>query len=398
MASLAGLSGLLLFGVTVVLSARFRWVESLVGGLDKVYRSHQRLGSLAFVVILVHPALLSWERAHLSVRRAARVWLPGGDAGMLAGQAALALMIPALVLTLFAAVRHQTLVALQRLLGLLFMPAAFHAITADGTAAETPILRALTIVIVTLGLASLVKHTLLGRTLDRHRPYEVVSVRHLGTDLAELRLRPTEGAMQFVPGQFAYLRLRDAAVSAEPHPFSIASSAAEDELRFVVKELGDWTGGLESVASGTAAVAEGPYGRFSHRFVKGRRQLWVAGGIGITPFLSMAASLAVDGCPYDVDLVWCYPRHDTAPELLDELSSLAAQRPHLRLHARCDLEHPLLSAAALADICATSPAGPLADREVLLCGPTVMRDALRSQLLDAGVRAPRIHEEGFAYR
>lgn len=403
--SFAALSGMMLFTVTVVLSARLRFVESLIGGLDKVYRTHHVLGALAFALIVVHPAFLAWKYAHISLERAAHLFGPSTRWPLLAGQIALGVMIPAMVVTLYVTVRHQTLVALQRSLGLAMVPAAYHSLFAGGDSVRSAPLRFYLALLCALGFAALAKHSLLGNKLDRHRSYTVASVRHVGPDLAELWLTPTESSIKFVPGQFAYLRFPNAApalpdsgagVTVEAHPFSIASPAMTDNIRFIVKTVGDWTRHIEEVEVGTAAMIEGPYGRFSHRFVRGHSQLWIAGGIGITPMLSMAASLAPTGCPYDVDLVWAFPTDDSAP-FVDELRRLAADRPHLRIHARSDETFPFLSAHTLRTICDDSPGNPLNDREILMCGPAPMRDALRSQLLEAGITPSRIHDEEFRY-
>lgn len=396
LSALAGLTGLLLYAVTIVLSARFRSVEALVGGLDKVYRQHHHLGALAFSLMLTHPALLAWKYAHLSLERSAHLFGPTTRWPLFAGQVTLFAMIPALTLTIFVTVRHQTLIALQRLLGVLFVPAAYHSLFTGGDARRSAPLRAYLVLVCAAALVALVKHSLLGRRLDRHHAFTVASITHSGPDMAEIWLTPDAGAMRHVPGQFAYVRFPHASIPGEAHPFSIASPPDGRAIRFVVKELGDWTRRIESLAAGAAAVVEGPYGRFSHRFVRGRSQLWVAGGIGITPFLSMAAALAPTGCPYDVDLVWCYPTPQSAP-FLEELAQLAADRPHLRLHPRCDLDHPLPTAELLAAICDASPGAPLVEREVLLCGPAVMRDSLTTQLLSAGVAPRRIHSEEFRY-
>lgn len=404
LSSLTAVSGLFLFATTIVLSARFGVVESLVGGLDKVYLRHHRYGSLAFALLLLHPALLTWERAQVWVARAARLWHPSGSVSALAGQVALALMIPAMVATLYLTVRHQRLVVLQRVLGLLVIPASIHALASDGRSTggdASPLVRWLMWVAIAGAVLALVKHTVLGRRLDRHRPYVVASVEAVGPGLDAITLQPTAGQLHFVPGQFAFLRLRDDAVPTEPHPFSIASSPEGTALRFVVKELGDWTGKVGGISAGSSAVVEGPYGRFSHRFVRGRSQLWVAGGIGITPFLAMAASLQPTGCPYDVDLVWCLPSPTTTPPLIAELEALAAGREHLRVHVRSDADHVEdgpVTAPELRELCASSRGAPLVDREVLICGPEEMRVALRRQFLDLGIQARRLHEEGFRYR
>ena len=62
-------------------------------------------------------------------------------------------------------------------------------------------------------------------------------------------------------------------------------------LRVTVKALGDYTSRLpELIEPGMPAVIGGPHGRFDHR--KGTdRQVWIAGGVGVAPFLSWLRAL-----------------------------------------------------------------------------------------------------------
>lgn len=81
---------------------------------------------------------------------------------------------------------------------------------------------------------------------------------------------------------------------------------------------------------------------------------------------------------------------DQAP-FRDELSEVGATIAELTVREICDRRDGFLSAATIA------ANGPLANREFLLCGPPTMMHTLRDQLLDAGVRATRIHFEEFEF-
>ena len=89
-----------------------------------------------------------------------------------------------------------------------------------------------------------------------------------------------------------------------------------------VKAVGDYTRALRSLEVDAEAVVEGPYGSFSHQNVARGRQVWIAGGIGVTPFLSMARSLGGHD-RLDVDFYYCVERAEEA-HFLDELQSIAA--------------------------------------------------------------------------
>ena len=106
----------------------------------------------------------------------------------------------------------------------------------------------------------------------------------------------------FVPGQFAliYIEAKD---GWHRHPFTIASAPAERILRVTVKALGDYTSRLrELLEPGMPAVVGGPHGRFNH--AKGAPdQVWIAGGVGIAPFLSWMRALDEHPPPGRVDLL-----------------------------------------------------------------------------------------------
>jgi predicted ferric reductase len=239
------------------------------------------------------------------------------------------------------------------------------------------------------GLVALVFHTFLGRwTMPQHR-YRVVEIRPLPGGVDDVHLEPVGPPMRFVPGQFGFLRFRHESIGAEAHPFSIASPPGDARVRFVVKELGDYTRRLlTEVHEGAEAVIEGPYGRFSHQAARGRDQVWIAGGIGIAPFLSMAASLPGSG--FRAELYYCFPDDDQAP-FLAELAQLDASVPELTVRMRCDRRDGLLTAGVIAGH------GALGDREFLLCGPPVMMHSMRRQLRRAGVPSGRIHFEEFVF-
>lgn len=387
--SLAAVVGTALFAIAVVMSSRLAAIESLAGGLDRLYRLHHRIGSLAFVLVALHPGLLATRYAQSSWHRAAHLWRPtASDIALTSGQVALWVMTAGMVMTLYGRMRHQRLVWTQRVLGLMLVPGAWHAFRIGGDVGNYRPLRIYLGVLVALGLAALAYHTVLGRLMTHRYHYRLTRITPLAGRVTELRLQPVHRSLPFVPGQFGFLSFPDSRLGAEPHPFSIASGPDEPELRFVVKDLGDYTHRLGELDTGTRADIEGPYGRFSHRLVKNPSQIWIAGGIGIAPFLSMARALEPH---HRVDLYYCVTDAGDAP-FLTELAQLEAANPALRVRIVDERVDGFPTVEMIG-----RRSGPLADREVLICGPPRMNDALVGQLHAAGVRNDRIHYEKFDF-
>jgi ferredoxin-NADP reductase len=184
--------------------------------------------------------------------------------------------------------------------------------------------------------------------------------------------------------------VRPGEVGNQFHPFSITSAPAEPRLRITVKAVGDYTRALRRLDPGAEAVVEGAYGSFSHRIPGGDRQIWLAGGIGVTPFLSMARSLGTEHGPA-VDFYYCV-EHEEEAHFLSELEALAARRDDFRLVVVPRDREGFLTAQRLED-----DLGDLQSAHVLICGPPAMIDSLTSQLHERGVPSGQIHSEEFGF-
>ena len=115
----------------------------------------------------------------------------------------------------------------------------------------------------------------------------------------------------------------------------------------------------------------------------------MAGGIGVTPFLSMARSL--DGNPRSIDFYYCV-EHAPEAHFLDELRAIARSRDDFRVVLVARDADGFLTAARVA-----REHADLSSADVLICGPPAMIDNLRAQLHAVGVRDERIHAEEFGF-
>ena len=228
-------------------------------------------------------------------------------------------------------------------------------------------------------LVQLLRHRLRVVDVTEEAP-GVVSLRIVGRQLDRLRAEP---------GQFFLWRFLDRRRIWSAHPFSLSAAPDGKSLRVTVKALGDHTTHLGGVRPGTRVLAEGPFGVFTEAARRGReRVLLIAGGIGITPIRSM-----VERMRGDVVVIY---RALTDSDLIfkRELDDLAA-RNGLVVHYVVGDHHGegarLLSAEHLRELVPDA-----ADRDVFLCGPPAMTDAISGNLRAAGVPRRRLHLERFA--
>jgi predicted ferric reductase len=412
LAVLCALAGTSAFALNLVLGARLRFVETLFGGLDRMYRAHRVNGQAAFVLLLGHVVLILASRATVSRETALDLLGPGAGWTVFAGVLAFAALTVAILLTLHARLGHELFVYVQRSFGFIFLVATYHVFTTDGTADESTALNAYLATLATLGLAAFAYRSLLASVLVRRRRYRVRAVNRLDEFVTEIVMEPLGEPLDFDPGQFVFvsfrspvlsdrfrpfdLSLRRQVFSIRPgeasnqfHPFSITSAPDERTLRITVKAVGDYTRALRALERGTAAVVEGPYGSFSSNHLENKRQIWIAGGIGVTPFLSMARSL--NGDAPAVDFYYCV-EHEPEAHFLDEIRSIARERDNFRVAVVPRDRDGFLTAERLA-----AENQDLASADVLMCGPPAMIESLRSQLKARGMPGSQIHAEEFNF-
>ncbi|HEY2003506.1 MAG TPA: ferredoxin reductase family protein [Candidatus Saccharimonadia bacterium] len=198
----------------------------------------------------------------------------------------------------------------------------------------------------------------------------------------------------YQPGQFIIWRFLTPELWWQAHPFSISTAPNGRYLRFTSKQVGDFTRSLSGLKPGALVSIDGPHGHFTPARLTRPKALLIAGGSGITPIRSMLEQLPA-GIQDVVVLYAVRTRADLA--LRDEIEALAARRGAV--------VHYLLSGETVAgfttgvvdqaNLRALVP--DVSSREVMLCGPAPMMDAVTANLEHLGLARNFIHTERFAY-
>jgi len=124
----------------------------------------------------------------------------------------------------------------------------------------------------------------------------------------------------------------------------------------------------------------------------GPRQIWIAGGIGLTPFLSFVRDM--DGSlQQHVDFYYTV-RHPEEAIFVGELETAAAKNSNLNLHIRYSAKEGSLT---IEDI-VKNTGGNITGHEVYLCGPLPMIQAFEKKFMELGLPKNNIHYEEFNFR
>jgi predicted ferric reductase len=161
-------------------------------------------------------------------------------------------------------------------------------------------------------------------------------------------------------------------------------------LRLDVKALGDYTKSLLKIQPGAIAEIEGAYGKFSYKNYDNTDQIWIAGGIGITPFLSMARSLKPEQ-KINVDLYYSVKSADELVDYQTLASIMSTESMRFRL-----IPHIADTSGFLTADIIEKQSGTLKDRDFYICGPPPMMKSMKAQLKTKGVPKYRMHSEEFA--
>ncbi|QAU35075.1 ferric reductase-like transmembrane domain-containing protein [Janthinobacterium sp. 17J80-10] len=399
---LSGVYAIALMSLAMMLATRPAWLERPLGGMDRVYRLHKWTGILAVAFAATHWLVeMSDDILKALVGRAGRVH--GAeytglletlrDAAKDMGEFAIYALLAMLVLTLWKRFPYQIWRHLHRVMPGLYLMLAFHAALLAPTDYWTQPLGMLLALLFCGGVIASVL-SLAGR-IGRNRSVSgtVVAVKQSAADVTELTCRLGDAWKGHQPGQFAFVtfgRFEGA------HPFTIASADRGDRtVTFQIKALGDFTRQLShSLWPGQPVRIEGPYGRFAlSRCDPRARQIWIAGGIGVTPFLAWLESLQADPASAPAaDLHYCTRDRESDP-FVARLASLCATLPGMRLHVHGQRQGEVLTAETLA-----SRQDPKSRAEVWFCGPQGLADTLMSKLQRAWPGRLRLHQEAFEMR
>lgn len=405
MVQYTGVVSMSVMSLAMILSVRPSWLENHFDGLDKMYRLHKWLGITALIASTSHwliakaPKWLVQLGVITRPHRMPRPDLPpdslqtvmmhwrGTAEGL--GEWAFYGTIILIVLALIKRLPYRWFSQIHRIFPVAYLILVFHAVVLLQFA-DWPTLLGITMAtLMALGtLAAILSLT--GRKAGKKQINATISrlERHDTSGIISVDIALQSNWQGHQPGQFAFVTFDK---QEGPHPFTIASAWQNDgQLRFMIKSLGDYTNHLtDRLAIGQSLQLEGPYGRFTLE-APTRKQIWIGGGIGITPFVAGLQALPCTSQAQPVDFIHTTSIYDNT--IIQQLQQDASQRG-VNLHVLWDKRDGRLDAQRL-----TEMVPDWCEADIWFCGPSGFGRQLQEGLQAMGLPTGRFHQELFEMR
>ena len=393
-----GYAGLAIMGLQFGLTARFRYVTE-PWGEDVIYHFHREISLVAVGLVVAHPIILFVVRPELLAL------LNSIDAPWRARFAALSTysLIALVVMALWRTklkISYETWHLTHIALAVVAITAGIAHMVGWGFYLVDPWKRALWIGLALFWIGLLLYVRVVKPLFILRRPYRISEVRKERGDTWTLVMQP-EGhpGFRFRPGQFGWLTVWGSPFKITGHPFSFSSSAeaSDGRVEMSIRNLGDFTSEVHKVPVNKRVYIDGPYGAFTMGDPADMLVL-IAGGVGITPMMSMIRTLADQGDKRPIILL--YGSKDWASiTFREELEALQARVDLKVVHV---LEVPpegwtgekgFINAGVLK----RHLPRPYADHDYFICGPAIMMDAIEETLGELGVPLSKYHSERYSF-
>jgi len=404
--NLSVLTGMLLLSTlvcTVILPSRLRSLNRAFG-IESVIEIHRFLGVASAILVLAHLAcVVAANPANLGLL----------NFGLAPGRARAAVLatVSLIGLVLLAVMKRRLKISyelwrwshLALAVSVLAFSAA-HVYLLNKTVRE-PAIASLYVLFVAALLVIFGYRWAWRSWFDPSTEFLVREVRRENATVSTLVLEPRrqEGGQgeswAFAPGQFAWIRL-DRSVAAEEHPFTIASSAHDETTQFTIRHAGDFTRAVRQLPPGSPVWVDGPHGAFTGDHSTGSGLVLLAGGVGLTPMMSMIRTAAHRGDPRAYRLIVVAG----APTDLLFRDELAELRRSIDLEVTEVVRRPVdgwqgptggITVGLLSMVLGTVELP--GDLDYFICGPPAMVTDAIEVLDDLGVEPDRVHTEQFEF-
>ena len=388
-----------MMGLQFGLTARFRHVTA-PWGEDVIYHFHRQISQIAVGLVVAHALIMSVRYPEMFALPAAISDVPLGAVFAFVSIFSLIALVVTALWRVKLKISYETWHFAHIVLAVVAVAAGMAHMVGWAFYLSDPWKRALWIGLTIFWIGLLLYVRIVKPLFMLRRPYRVAEVRKERGNTSTLVMQPEGHAgFRFSPGQFGWLTLWGSPFQITGHPFSFSSTAEREDGRveMSIRNLGDFTSGIANVPVGQRIYLDGPYGAFTIGNPADMHVL-IAGGVGVTPMMSMIRTLADRGDKRPVVLV--YGSKDW--ESITFREELEAQKARLNLTVVHVLSKPPADWTGehgfiTAEMFKRHLPPPYAEHEYFICGPGPMMDAIESVLGELGVPLSKYHSERYSF-
>ena len=293
---LAGLVGFLFLSLLIFSGDTARFFDRFFG-MDKIIKFQRKFALVTTIFILLHPVFFI-----LSSRSILPYIIPDFSVIPLAlGIISLYIFIIVMIASkIYKRISYRIWQYIHILTYILFFFSLYHAVNlgSDYRLSSVKIIYGITLIFVTVGIIYRTYYKIKQKYAGK---FYVQGIKNETKDTFTLALKP-EKAFLFKAGQFCFLRLKKDKLYGR-HPFTISSSPKEDGLRFTLKLTGKFTKALSELKNGEEVIVDGPFGIFTIED-RSKDLVFIAGGVGIAPFMSMLRNKIEDNKTQNITLLY----------------------------------------------------------------------------------------------
>lgn len=378
----------------ILLSARLKFFENIFSGLDKVYVVHKYTGYFAIILLLLHNWLIRGSRLQITgfFSFAKEISSPLLYAFLISIFISALPHIP--YLNKLLKIPYHIWKYTHYIMGFLFVIGVYHSLGVYTFTFSDSILSIYMYIAYSVGVIAFIYKTFLYNFLKRKYKYTISKINSFDDiQTLEIILDNDKDQTKFIrnkPGQFALFTFLEEGAR-ETHPFTISNVTNEEKkLRLSIKALGDWTSVLkDKIKVGTKVLVDGPYGNFVSNKNSHNLEVWIAGGIGITPFLAMIQDYKNNNNPdKKIIFIWSV-KSESETIYKNEILENLPENIKFILHDTSKIGYFKFE----------SLISEIKDKNnisVYICGPAPMREVLIKDAKQAGIKD--FHYEQFNFR
>ncbi|MCZ8343097.1 MAG: ferredoxin reductase family protein [Leptospira sp.] len=275
--------GMLLLSLSILLILKSPKLAVWIGSLEKMNLWHHRFATIGYAFILLHPLILGWEGFFKNQSNAwiqISPWENSSFVGL--GWISIVLFMIGLFFTFNVQLPYRLWKYSHVILSVAFLLGIYHVFIVKGFLSVYSLMVFPPILVLFLRLFSF-DHKYISI------PFIVETLKYSSSEIVEIELKPMKQKLQVSPGQYIFVAFYEGPGfkgCGEFHPFSIIQSLKNGNLMLAVKSLGECTKNILKLQTGVRTNVIGPFGDF-HSGKSTKNEIWIAAGVGVTPFLSL---------------------------------------------------------------------------------------------------------------